>query len=167
VNKVLHRVLLSVAYLAPTFGVSAASEGVLTITKHLLSQRLMLEAATTALDFCTAANVRAHVVIVDATGLTHLIIVSDGGNAQTIDGARRKAYTAAMTGRATQVIAEQLAANPKMLVPPDPVMLFLAGGLPIRVGNEVIGAIAVGGGLPEQDAKCAQAGLDKIQPELH
>lgn len=163
----LGRVAVLVACLAPFSLASGADEGVLTLTRHVLSQRLMLEAATRALDFCTAANVHAHVVIVDAAGFTHLVIVGDGGNAQTIDGARRKAYTAAMTGTATQTIAEQLAANPKMLVPPDPMMLFLGGGLPIRLGTEVIGAIAVGGGLPEQDAKCAQAGLDRIQPELH
>ena len=49
---------------------------------------------------------------------------------------------------------------------PDPTIFALAGGLPIRVGNDLIGAIAVGGGAPETDEKCAQAGLDKIQALL-
>ena len=165
-NKFRGALLLGAA-LIPTLGTGADADGVLTVTKHVLSQRLALEAGEAALAACAAANVHAHVVIADATGLMHLLIVSDGSNAATIDGARRKAYTAALTGRATQETAEKLAANPKMLVPPDPLMLFLAGGIPIRLGNEVIGAIAIGGGLPEQDAKCAQAGLDKIQSELN
>jgi uncharacterized protein GlcG (DUF336 family) len=45
--------------------------------------------------------------------------------------------------------------------------LLLGGGQPIRVGNEVIGAIAVagapGGDLDEQ---CADAGISKIRERL-
>jgi uncharacterized protein GlcG (DUF336 family) len=111
--------------------------------------------------------VSAQVVIVGARGEVRLLLISDGGRNDTLDGARRKAYTAARMGRPTATIAEQIAANPKMLIPPEPLLLFLAGGLPIRVGTEVIGGLAVGGGAPEQDAKCAQAGLDKIQYALH
>jgi uncharacterized protein GlcG (DUF336 family) len=146
---------------------ATASDGVLTVTQKLLSERLMVEAAQAAIDACAANNIHVHVVIVDTAGNTRLLIVGDGSKANTVDGARRKAYTAAMMGQPTATIAERIAANPKMLVPPDPMLLFLAGGIPIRVGSEVIGGFAVGGGTPEQDAPCAQAGLDKIQSELH
>ncbi len=165
-NKLLNGLLLMCS-LVPAFNASAADDGLITVTKKQLTQRLELEAAQAALDFCTAAKVQAHVVIADARGDMRLLLISDGGRNDTLDGARRKAYTAARMGRATATIAEQLAANPKMLTPPEPMMLFLPGGIPIRVGNEVIGSIAVGGGAPEQDAKCAQAGLDKIQYALH
>lgn len=45
--------------------------------------------------------------------------------------------------------------------------LLLGGGLPIRAGNIVIGAIGVGGapGGPLDD-QCAQAGIDKIKDRL-
>lgn len=45
--------------------------------------------------------------------------------------------------------------------------LLLGGGVPIRVGNIVIGAIGVGGapGGP-LDEVCAQAGVDKIKDKL-
>jgi uncharacterized protein GlcG (DUF336 family) len=144
-----------------------ANDGVLTVTQKLLSERLMVEAAQAAIDACAANNIHVHVVIVDTAGLTRLLLIGDGSKANTIDGALRKAYTAAMMGQATATIAERIAANPKMLLPPDSKMLYLAGGIPIRVGPDLLGAIAVGGGTPEQDAPCAQAGLDKIQYALH
>jgi len=45
-------------------------------------------------------------------------------------------------------------------------MVFLGGAVPIKIGSEVIGVLSAGGGAPEQDAECAQAGVDIIQPYL-
>ena len=63
----------------------------------------------------------------------------------------------------------QIAANPGAPQPGDgnPVFLFLAGGLPIRIGSEVVGGIGVGGAASQQDAECAQAGIDRIQSMVH
>jgi len=44
-------------------------------------------------------------------------------------------------------------------------VLALSGGLPIKVGNEVIGAVGVSGS-PGKDDVCAQAGLDKVVDQL-
>lgn len=40
---------------------------------------------------------------------------------------------------------------------------LLGGGLPITTSGEVIGAIGVGGGSPDQDAQVAQAGLAALR----
>lgn len=144
----------------------AADEAVLTVTQKVLSAKLQVEAAQTAIEFCAANNIRAHVVIVDAQSNVRLLLVGDGAKANTIDGARRKALTAALMGIATSTLQQRLTENPKMMLPPDPVILPMAGGVPIRVGNELIGAIGVGGGPPEQDEKCAAAGLAAIQDRL-
>jgi uncharacterized protein GlcG (DUF336 family) len=165
-KSLLKLIGLPAAMLMATQAVGA-NDGVLTVTQKLLSEHLMVEAAQAAIDSCAANNVHVHVVIVDTAGLTRLLLIGDGSKANTIDGALRKAYTAAMMGQATAALAEKIAANPKMLLPPDPKMLYLPGGIPIRVGSDLLGAIAVGGGTPEQDAPCAQAGLDKIQYALH
>jgi uncharacterized protein GlcG (DUF336 family) len=39
-------------------------------------------------------------------------------------------------------------------------LLFLGGGLPLKVGDEVVGAIAASGGTGEQDLACATAGVE-------
>jgi uncharacterized protein GlcG (DUF336 family) len=46
-------------------------------------------------------------------------------------------------------------------------MIGRAGGLTIKVGDEVIGSIGVGGApSAEADEACAKAGLDKIRDRV-
>jgi uncharacterized protein GlcG (DUF336 family) len=46
-------------------------------------------------------------------------------------------------------------------------ILILAGGLPVKAGDEVVGAIGVGGAPGgEKDEACAQVGMDKIKDRL-
>ena len=46
-------------------------------------------------------------------------------------------------------------------------MIFRAGGLTIKFGDEVIGSIGVGGApSAEADEVCAKAGLDQIRERL-
>lgn len=44
-------------------------------------------------------------------------------------------------------------------------VLALAGGLPIKAGNEVVGAVGVSGS-PGKDDVCSQAGIDKVADQL-
>ncbi|WP_425493283.1 heme-binding protein [Microvirga zambiensis] len=45
--------------------------------------------------------------------------------------------------------------------------LLLGGGVPVKAGDEVIGAVGVGGAPGGHlDEECANAGLAKIQPKL-
>ena len=143
----------------------AADQAVL--TQHVLSERTEVEAAQAAIDYCAARGRHVHVVIVDPYGDLMLLIVGDGAKYNTVESAERKAYTSAMMGTSTLKIAQAIAANPHMQLPPDSRMLFLGGGTPIRVGSEIVGAIGVGGGSPAQDQECADAGVAKVQPVLH
>ena len=48
-----------------------------------------------------------------------------------------------------------------------PGFLLLGGGVPIKVGNEVIGAVGVGGAPGGHlDEQCAMAGIDKVKEQL-
>jgi uncharacterized protein GlcG (DUF336 family) len=44
-------------------------------------------------------------------------------------------------------------------------VLALAGGLPIKVGDEIVGAVGVSG-TPGKDDDCSQAGIDKVADQL-
>lgn len=87
----------------------------------------------------------------------------DGGKIPSITIAIDKCYTAVGTRKATHDLAA-----PSM--PGNPVygltstvggrMVVIAGGLPIVVEGEVIGAIGVSSGTPAQDLEVAQAGAD-------
>ena len=39
------------------------------------------------------------------------------------------------------------------------------GGLPIKVGDNVVGSVGVGGGVGPQDSICGQAGIDAVMPK--
>jgi uncharacterized protein GlcG (DUF336 family) len=48
-----------------------------------------------------------------------------------------------------------------------PGFLLLGGGVPIKVGNETIGAVGVGGAPGGHlDEQCAMAGIAKVQDQL-
>ena len=48
-----------------------------------------------------------------------------------------------------------------------PGFLLLGGGVPIKVGNEVIGAVGVGGAPGGNfDEQCAMVALDKVRDQL-
>jgi uncharacterized protein GlcG (DUF336 family) len=44
-------------------------------------------------------------------------------------------------------------------------ILALAGGLPIKVGDEIVGAVGVSG-TPGKDDDCSQAGINKVADQL-
>jgi uncharacterized protein GlcG (DUF336 family) len=143
---------------------AAAEDGLL--TARVLPLKLATDAAQAAIAACAAKQFHISVVIVDAYGNVKLMMLSDGSIFTTADSARRKAYTAVMMRQSTADIEHRIAANPGTPPPGDgnPNFLFLAGGLPIRAQSEVIGAI--GGAASQQDAECAQAGIEKIQASL-
>ena len=45
-------------------------------------------------------------------------------------------------------------------------VIALRGGVPIKVGDETIGAVGVSGSSAEGDEKCAMAGLAKVADQL-
>ncbi|MFM9443830.1 GlcG/HbpS family heme-binding protein [Streptomyces acidiscabies] len=87
-----------------------------------------------------------------------------------IETARRKAYTAAVTGVPTSKFAA-FAASPAMAVAPvhhvDAGLLAVPGGMPITVDDgEVIGALGVGGADAETDERLASRALEGLKDLL-
>ena len=61
----------------------------------------------------------------------------------TVDASLRKAYTSARARNATSALAQNLPNNPTLADIPR--FLILAGGVPVRLNNAVVGAVGVGG----------------------
>jgi len=134
-----------------------------------ISADAALAAAGAALAHCRKEGQHVSVTVVDASGRVKAAVRDDGAAPHTAEHSFRKAYTAlsyrmpsAEYGkRAAQ--AKGAAIGPQLL----PHITTAAGGLPIRSGNAVIGAIGVSGtpssaGGGEGDAKCAATGLERI-----
>ena len=155
--------VLPIALFAASYA-ATAQDGKLLIKKEL-PLRVGIEAAQAAIDACAAKHVAIHVFVMDPDANIRLLLISDGAHYETLEGARRKGYTAAITGEATINLMKRRGDTPSTL-PKDPNMVFLGGAVPIKIGSEIIGVLSAGGGAPEQDAECAQIGVDKIQPYL-
>lgn len=48
-----------------------------------------------------------------------------------------------------------------------PGFVTLGGGIPFSAGKDFLGAVGVSGGMPDQDAACAQAGIDAVKSLLN
>ncbi len=133
-----------------------------------ISLALANEAAMAALQFCKEKNWAVSVAVVDRAGQLKALLRADGAGPHTIDSSRRKAFTSPSLRNNTSSILDIVQKNPDAanLALIDG-FLILGGGMPIRVGNEVIGAIGVGGSPGGHlDEQCAEAGIDKIRGRL-
>jgi uncharacterized protein GlcG (DUF336 family) len=138
------------------------------VTEQQIPLTLALNGAKAALDSCTAQGYRIAVTVVDRAGHERVTLRSDGANPHLLEGAFRKAYTAAMlritTGQMGDIITRSPGSAGLMAFEH---MTALGGGLPVRAGDTVIGGIGVagvpvGGAGGAGDQGCAEVGLQAI-----
>jgi uncharacterized protein GlcG (DUF336 family) len=128
---------------------------------------LALEAAQEAVAACAGSHVG--VAIIDSAGTPKLYYIPDGTAGFHAYTGFRKAYTALTFKMPTSQVGALSKTDTTVAakITADTNLLSFAGGLPIKVGEEVIGAIGVSGAEPSAiDEKCANAGLDKIKDRL-
>lgn len=138
------------------------------LTQKQISLSLAEEAAVAAIDRCRADGFRVSVAVVDRGGSLKALLRDDDAGPHTLDSSRRKAFTALSLRTGTTELVQLLATNPSAAGLANIAdILILGGGIPIRAGQEVIGAIGVGGAPGgDRDDACAQAGIDKIANRL-
>jgi uncharacterized protein GlcG (DUF336 family) len=148
--------------------VPAAAEAQGLPSQKYLPLAVAQEAANAATEACAAKGYKESVVVVDADGLERVVLRADGAGPHTTNSAFRKAYTAVTFGRPSSAWKSAVAQNPEIgnMQRVDNVM-FAGGGLPIKAGADLVGAIGAAGAPGfDKDQACAQAGLDKIKARL-
>jgi uncharacterized protein GlcG (DUF336 family) len=142
----------------------AAAQGVL--TQKNVSLELARTIADAALAKCRAMGYRIAVSVVDRDGLPVIMMYDDGAGLNTREGADRKAYTAAAFHAPSSDFVKRMHDRPETAGSIQYTrVLALGGGLPIKVGNDTIGAVGVSG-TPGKDDVCSQAGIDKVADQL-
>ena len=125
-----------------------------------LSLGLARTIAEAALRTCQEKGFHTSVAVVDRGGQLIVFLRDEQASPQTIEMARRKAYTARMFRMSTADFQKRTEPGQPYAGQRDlPDILALAGGVPIQVGNEIIGAVASSGSSLEQDDACAKAGI--------
>lgn len=103
------------------------------------------------------------IAIVDAHGELLAFRRLDGASVASVDIAQGKARTAARLRRPTRALEESIAGGRTALLT-VPGVLALQGGLPIMVGEVVVGAVGVSGVTSAQDEQIAAAGIAALRP---
>jgi uncharacterized protein GlcG (DUF336 family) len=133
--------------------------------ESVLPLAMATKAAHATVDKCLADGYRVSVTVVNQGGNIRAVLRQDGTGSHTLESSRKKAYTSASMKQPTAKLAELITKMPALqgLQRMNEHMLLLAGGLPIKIGNDFVGGIGVGGAPGGHlDAACAQAGLDSI-----
>jgi len=139
-----------------------------TLPTHRLPAALAVEAASETVAACAKQGYHETAQVVDADGVVIATMRGDGAGAHTLNSALYKAYTSASFKSDTLALAAR--ANGENSIAPLaglPHVMFFGGGVPIKLGDETIGAIgAAGAPGGKLDDACAGAGLDKIKDRL-
>jgi len=135
------------------------------ITQKILSLDVALAIAHGALDQCRNDGFRVSVTIVDGAGLVKVQMHDDGAGPHTMDFSRKKAYSAFTFKRTSAATGKAWAEAPPAPLIADAV--GTPGGVPIKAGNDVIGAIGVSGAPGgDKDEACSNAGIAKVASKL-
>lgn len=137
-------------------------------TERNLSLDLANQIASAAVSACQANGHSVTAAVVDRAGLLRALERADNAGPHTIEAARVKAFTSASARNSTLAMMENAQKNPAAAnLVHIPGFLLLGGGVPVRAGNEVIGAVGVGGAPGGHlDEQCAVAALDKVKDLL-
>ena len=137
-------------------------------TERNISLELASQLATDAMAACVGGGFNVSVVVVDRGGAVRVSQRGDNAGPHTLPSAQQKAFTAASANSTTQSMGERAQApnGPAYLVH-IPGFLLLAGGVPVKAGNDLIGAIGVAG-APRgiQDEQCAMTAIEKAREKL-
>ncbi|OCP23435.1 MULTISPECIES: heme-binding protein [unclassified Ensifer] len=129
---------------------------------------LAVSIASHAVEACAADKYNVTAAVVDRAGVLRALQRADRAGPHTVDAARAKAFTSASSRTPTSKMAENIQKNPAAaeLTSIDG-FLVLAGGVPIKAGDETIGAIGVGGAPGGNlDEACALSALEKVKDQL-
>jgi uncharacterized protein GlcG (DUF336 family) len=137
------------------------------LTEKNVSMGLSLAIIQGVLDQCTKDGYKVSVTIVDKAGNVAASVRGDGTGPHTMEFSRLKAYTA-RTRNQTSLQTMKLLEDPaNAFIRQIPGVVGVGGGVPIRVGTEVIGAVGVSGAPGgEKDEVCANAGIAKVEAAL-
>jgi uncharacterized protein GlcG (DUF336 family) len=139
-----------------------------TLPTHRIPVALAVEAASETIAACAKQGYHETAQVVDADGVVIATLRGDVAGAHTLDSALYKAYTAASFKNDTLALAERAKGEDSIqALSTLPHVMFFGGGVPIKLGDETIGAIGASGAPGGKlDDACARAGLDKIKDRL-
>ena len=126
-----------------------------------------LTIATTAADLCKSQGYTVSVTVVGRNGEVILQMRGDNAPPHTVENSFRKAYSARTFRVPSGELVQRVKDNPTAPFVHLSNVVAAQGALPIKAGDDVIGAVGVSGAPGgEKDEVCAKAGIDKAADTL-
>ncbi len=137
-------------------------------SERTISLDLANRIAAGAVAACAANGYAVAATVVDRAGGVRAVQRADNAGPHTLASSQQKAWTSASARNATQAMMEGAQKNPgaaNLVYLPG--FLLLGGGVPIKAGNDTIGAVGVGGAPGGHlDEQCAVAAIAQVQDAL-
>ena len=148
--------------------VSFAASAQTVRTEKNMSLELANKIAAATVAACSADKFNVTATVVDRAGTVRVVQRADNAGPHTLIASQAKAFTSASAKNTTLAMMEGAQKNPASAnVTQIPGFLLLGGGVPVKVGEEAIGAVGVGGAPGGHlDEKCAMAGIAAVQDML-
>ena len=158
---------LRISALALSLVAAAANAQSVRIEKNM-SLELANQIATASVAACAANGYAVAATVVDRAGTVRAVQRADNAGPHTLGASQQKAFTSASAKNSTLAMMEGAQKNPAAAnLVNIPGYLLLGGGVPVKVGNEVIGAVGIGGAPGGHlDEQCAMVALDKVKDQL-
>jgi uncharacterized protein GlcG (DUF336 family) len=166
------RLALAAALAVAPFAVAHAQ---VSRSGYVLPLALAVEAAEEAVRVCEAHGYAVTATVVDVSGVQKVVLRGDHSTIHTRDTSFRKAYTVVTMGPifqfdVTSKFVELVAKYPGgagQALATTPNVVGLAGGAGVKVGDEIVAGLGVGGSPGgDKDEACAVAGVAKIRDRL-
>jgi uncharacterized protein GlcG (DUF336 family) len=148
-------------------GALAAPANAQLLNQKALSAAMALSIAQTALETCTKQGYHVSVHVLGRDGEVIVAVRGDDAPPHTMENSQKKAYTARTFRIPSGEFAQRVKDNPTTGAVHLSGIVAAQGALPIKVGDEVIGAVGVSGAPGgDKDEACAKAGIDKVADQL-
>jgi uncharacterized protein GlcG (DUF336 family) len=156
----------AVALAAASLTVASGTNAQLLAHKDL-SLATALAIATAAADHCKAQGYHVSVAVVGREAQVIVQLRGDQSPPHSAENSYRRAYTALTYREPSLKVEQRVRADPGDQLVHLRQVMGAQGGLPIVVGGDTIGAVAVSGSPGgDKDEACAKAGLDKVADQL-
>ena len=137
------------------------------LNQKSISAAMATTMAQTALDTCKTNGFAVSVTVVGRAGEVLVQIRGDGAGPHTVENSFRKAYTSRTFRIPSGEFVQRVKDNPTLGAVHLTGIIAAQGALPIKAGDEVIGAVGVSGAPGgEKDEVCSKAGIDKVADQL-
>ena len=148
--------------------IAVAAQAQAVRTEKNMSLELANQIAAAGVAACSANGYAVAVTVVDRQGTVRAVQRADNAGPHTLASSLQKAFTSASAKSNTLAMMEGAQKNPAAAnLVNVPGFLLLGGGVPVKVGNDVIGAVGIGGAPGGNlDEQCALAALDKVKELL-